>query len=412
MEPLNSGDTERRGPTPRQIILLAVTLVTTTIAGAEWMYGKSLFFGDDLLSFREVLAGLYFALPFLGILTVHEFGHFLTAQYHGIRVTWPYYIPLWLGFLPAPSIGTMGAFIRITGPIRSRMQFFDIGIAGPLAGFVVAIAVIFYGFTHLPPPEHIYSIHPEYEAFGLDYPEHVYDGNELNIALGSNLVFEFFERVVADPERVPNKYEMYHYPWLLAGYLALFFTALNLIPVGQLDGGHILYGLIGLRLSRIVSRALFLVMVLISGVGIVPFGPLNGGFFLSVILYFGFLFITFHFFEPVLRKRVLIVIWVMIVQLFVSRYWPAAGEYGFYLFFALLIGRFLGVDHPRALIDEPLGTGRKILGWIALVVFLISFTPRPIYLEEGKKNREEAPGRFNQSVRALDVVTGRVIEIF
>ena len=411
MEQLTPGSLRKAGPGLRQVLLFVITLVTTTIAGAEWMSGKSLFFTEPRLSFGEVISGLYFALPFLGILTVHEFGHFLTARYHGVHVSWPYYIPLWLGFLPAPSIGTMGAFIRITGPIRSRLQFFDIGISGPLAGFVVALTVLFYGFTHLPPPEHIYSIHPEYEEFGLDYENHVYEENELNIVLGSNLVFLFFEKVIADPAKVPNKYEMYHYPWLFAGYLALFFTALNLIPIGQLDGGHILYGLLGLRLSRTVSRMLFMIMVIVSGVGVIPLAPLDFGFVISLTLYCLFLLLVFHSFEANFRRRFLLVIWVIIIQLFISRYWPAAGEYGFYLFFALLIGRFLGVDHPRALMDEPLNSARKVLGWIALLVFVISFTPRPIYLEEGKKNRDESPGVIEQTASSSIVVAGRMIEV-
>src|SRR5690606_12811327 len=124
---------------------------------------------DETLNLHEILKGLYFSGPFLGILTVHEFGHYIAAQLHRVKVTLPYYIPLWFGFIAMPSIGTGGACIRIKEFVTSRNKYFDIGIAGPLAGFVVALGVLFYGFTHLPPPEHIFTIHPEYEQFGENY---------------------------------------------------------------------------------------------------------------------------------------------------------------------------------------------------------------------------------------------------
>ncbi len=395
-----------------QAILLIITIITTTLAGAEWMFAKSLFFGESTLSSAEVLAGLYFSIPFLGILSVHEFGHYLTARFYRISVTLPYYIPFWLGFIGMPSIGTMGAFIKIKGGIRSRKQYFDVGLAGPLAGFVVALAVIFYGFTHLPPPEYIFEIHPEYQEYGLDYADHVYQNQEFIYALGDNLVFLFFEHFVADPSRVPNQYEMYHYPWLFAGYLALFFTALNLLPVGQLDGGHVLYGLLGTKKSRLVSRIIFLVMVLVSGIGLVPFGELNFGFFISFLIYGWFLMLTFYHFERDLRKRLLLVIWIMIVQMFAQKYFPVAGDYGFYLFFSFLIGRFLGVDHPKAMIDQKLSLARKISGWITLAVFIISFTPKPLYIKENKNAREsEMPGQ-EVSLHRSAGIAGRVIEIF
>ena len=126
-----------------QLAMFIATVITTTIAGAEWMYGKFLFAGEQLLTSSEVLSGMYYSVPFLTILTVHEFGHYLTAKYHNVKVTLPFYIPLWLGFIPIPfTIGTAGAFIRIKEMIHSRKQYFDIGIAGPLAGFVVAVLVL------------------------------------------------------------------------------------------------------------------------------------------------------------------------------------------------------------------------------------------------------------------------------
>jgi Zn-dependent protease len=391
------------------LALLVVTFVTTTIVGGEWMYGKSLLYGDNTLSWAEVLSGMYFSMPFLLILTVHEMGHYVAARLYKIAVTLPYYIPFWLGPFALPSIGTMGAFIRIKGKIFSRKEFFDIGVAGPLAGFVLAIGVIYYGFTHLPEPEYIFEIHPEYRQYGLDYEQHVYDDLPVVFMLGDNLVFQFFEHFVADPERVPNKYEMYHYPWLFAGYLALFFTALNLIPIGQLDGGHVLYGLLGVRRSRIVSRILFLIMVTVSGVGLIPFGTFDFGFFAGILLYGWFLSLTLLSFERDLKKRLLWVIWIVIVQLILGRYAPVVGDYSLYLFFSFLIGRFLGVDHPVAIDNRPLSTGRRILGWITLAVFVVSFTPRPLYVRENPGVPMEQPGNEAPFTKS-EIVTRRVVE--
>jgi membrane-associated protease RseP (regulator of RpoE activity) len=394
-----------------QLLLFIITIITTTLAGAEWIYSKSLFYGEDVLTKAEILAGLYFSIPFLTILTVHEFGHYLMAKYHKVKVSLPYFIPMWLGFIPfIPSLGTMGAFIRLFGN-KSRKEFFDIGIAGPLAGFVVALMVLTYGFTHLPEPEYIFEIHPEYEEYGLNYEEY-YETLPGTMAIGDNLLFLFFKNYVADPDRVPNKYELYHYPWIFAGYLALFFTALNLIPIGQLDGGHVIYGLFGYKKSRIISRVLFFVMVTLSGIGLVPMGQINSGFIINSIFYLLFLFLAFYHFERDIKKRALLVIWVMIIQLFATEYLPQSGDYGIYLLFAFIFGRFLGIDHPKATIDEPLDLKRKILGWIALVIFVISFTPRPLYLDINEKARIEKPGPEQKDSDPSKIITWRMIEVF
>ena len=396
-----------------QLILFIVTVISTTFAGAEWIFGRYIFYGDDLLSSSEILAGLYFSVPFLGILTAHEFGHYYTAKYYKVKVTLPYFIPLWLGFIEIPfTIGTMGAFIRIKSLIQTRKEYFDIGIAGPLAGFVIALFVLTYGFTNLPDADYIFEIHPEYKEYGMNYEEYVYEQNEVNFVVGDNLLFLFFEKFVADPEKVPNNYEMYHYPWLFAGYLALFFTALNLIPIGQLDGGHVTYGLFGYKNSRILSRVLFLIMITISGIGILPAGPINTDFVISGAFYILFLYLAFHHFEKDLKKRLLLITWIMIIQIFASHFLPEIPYYGISMMFAFLIGRFLGIDHPKAVVDTPLDLKRKILGWIALAVFVISFTPRPLYLEFNEKARMDKPGLEEKDRNPSKVITWRMIEIF
>ncbi len=395
-----------------QLILFIVTLIATTISGAEWMFGKSVMYGESLLSSSELFAGLYFSIPFLGILTVHEFGHYFTAKYYNVKVSLPYYIPMWFGFIPMPSIGSMGAFIRIKSLIKTRKEYFDIGIAGPLAGFVVALFVLTYGFANLPDADYIFEIHPEYSEYGMEYEDFVYDNNEMNFVVGDNLLFLFFKEYVADPDKVPNNYEMYHYPWLFAGYLALFFTAMNLIPIGQLDGGHVIYGLFGYKNSRLVSRGLFLIMVTISGIGLLPSGSINMDFILNGAFYLLFLFLAFHHFEKNIKKRLLLVIWVMIIQIFALQFFPEATDYGIWMMFSFLIGRFLGVDHPKAIVDKPLNLKRKVIGWIALVVFVISFTPRPLYIEFNEKARIDKPGLEEKDHDPSKIIARRMIKVF
>jgi Zn-dependent protease len=405
-----------------QAILFLITLITTTLAGAEWQFNKYLFWGDHTLSYDEILKGFYFSGPFLGILTVHEFGHYITAQVHRVKVSLPYYIPLWFGFVPMPSIGTMGAFIRIKEFITSRTKYFDIGIAGPLAGFVVAVGVLFYGFTHLPPPEHIFTIHPEFEEFGEHYDEVVYtyeyqrnqdslqwvayqkldsishvQNNEpdaweptpfqaqpqyVAFTVGKNLLFELFRRYIApEPDRIPNYHEVIHYPWLFAGYLALFFTALNLLPIGQLDGGHILYGLIGSKWHAVVSRSLFIILVLYAGMGLItPYDEPDSLLF-NAPLYIGFLYILFSRMYRSITTNLLVAVAVFTTQFALAWVQPGWAGDPFWMVYALLLGRFLGLYHPPALYDTPLGVGRQLLGWLTLIVFILCFSPAPFSVQ-------------------------------
>ena len=372
-----------------QLVLFVVTLITTTIAGAEWMTGKSLFYSEIKINIADFFNGLQFSLPFLGILTVHEFGHYFTAQYHKVKVTLPYYIPLWLGFIAAPSIGTMGAVIRIKEHIDSRKKYFDIGVAGPLAGFVVAFFVLFYGFTHLPSIEYIFNIHPEYRQWGHDYPLYAYNNpNMLGITLGPNLLFWFFENVVvSDPSLIPHPNEMLHYPYLLAGYLALFFTAFNLLPIGQLDGGHILFALIGEKNHAKVSATLFLIFLYYTGLGVV--NPFHLSEYLHVeLLYFGFLYLCFRKFTPDKKNQLMYAAIIFTAQFVTVFVFPHTEGNAGWLLIALLLGRFMGIYHPPVLHDQPLDLKRKILGWISLAVFVLCFSPQPFIINDGYSNDE------------------------
>ncbi len=362
-----------------QFFLFLTTFVTTTLAGADWTYGKSIFMPE--YSWSDFVSGLEFSIPFLLFLTVHEFGHYFMAAYHKVKTTLPYYIP----FLPLlPSIGTMGAVIRIQSRMYSKKQNFDVGLAGPLAGFGVALVILFYGFTHLPEPEYIYQFHPEYEKHGLNYAESVYQDlpdENFNVSFGENLLFVFFKSFVADPSKVPNPHEIMHYPYLFAGFLSLVFTALNLLPVGQLDGGHIVYGLFGFKVHRVIASVAFLGLLLYSGLGVISpkddpsdlilWIPLSVIFLYTVLTALG------------LSKTDTIMYALILLAIFLILSWalPQAKGYPAWLVYVFVIGRFLGVQHPPAEIEEPLDEKRIILGWIALFIFIISFSPAPFIIK-------------------------------
>jgi membrane-associated protease RseP (regulator of RpoE activity) len=358
--------------------LFMVTLVTTTMAGAEWTHGKSVFMPG--YSLADFASGLPYSLSFLLILTAHEFGHYFTALYYRVKTTLPFYIPL----PPLPFFfGTLGALIRIKSPIPSRQQNFDIGIAGPLAGFVVAVAILFYGFATLPPPEYIFQFHPEYEQFGLDYASHVYNPEFLkpgtaDIILGKNLIYTFFEKLTGDPVRVPNAHEIIHYPLLFAGYLSLIFTCLNLIPIGQLDGGHVLYGLIGYTWHKRVASVLYMLFVIYTGLGYVSPGEPTDDLLWKIPVGIGFLYLCFTGYKLQAKDTLVLALSVFVSLFLLALFFPALKGSMSWWPFVLLLGRFVGVAHPPSLIEEPLTLGRKILGWLALIIFILCFTPDPL----------------------------------
>ncbi|MFT6868040.1 MAG: membrane-associated protease RseP (regulator of RpoE activity) [Cyclobacteriaceae bacterium] len=412
-----------------QLGLFIVTIITTTLAGTEWMYSKYMFFVDEehMMSWQDFLDGFQFSIPFLLILTCHEFGHYFTARFHRIKVTLPYYIPLWLGFIVSPSFGTMGAFIKIKDKIRSRMHYFDVGVSGPLAGFVVALFVIGYGYSHLPEPDYIFKIHSEYEAYGLEYADHVYshDFSRLqdslryldyraedstifiqdkkggiwsypdfeasssypNMYFSKPLLFLIVEKYfVDDISKIPNKEEIMHNPYLLAGLLALFFTALNLLPIGQLDGGHVVFGIFGEKNSRKISAILFTIFVFYAGLGVIDIGMMEStsitgalNFLLIIIAYTYFLYLCgFSMFETKKDR------WTFAAAMMASQFviHTAFGFNGYegWLLFSLILGRFVGIYHPPVLDNRPMSMERKIVGGIALVIFILSFSPQPFVM--------------------------------
>jgi len=217
------------------LLLFLATLATTLGAGAVLA-------GSELLADpAALLEGVPFALPLLVILGSHEASHYLMSRRHGVRATLPV-------FIPAPTIaGTFGAVIRITSPIPDRRALLEIGIAGPLGGFLAALPVAVAGL-------------------GLSRVVPAGAGAPPLFELGDCLAFRALERLVLGP--LPDGASVLLHPMAFAAWIGLFVTAINLLPVGQLDGGHVLYAALGRR-QPAISRA---VLMLLAGLGFLWWG--------------------------------------------------------------------------------------------------------------------------------------------
>jgi membrane-associated protease RseP (regulator of RpoE activity) len=397
-----------------QLFLFIATFITTTLAGAYWTGFH------DLSGWDFFWSGLDYSIPFLSILTVHEFGHYFLAKKYKVDVTLPYYIPFWLPFVE--TIGTFGAFIKMKSKLDSKKAIFDIGIAGPLAGFSLALVIMVYGLLTLPNYDYIYRIHPEYKAYGKGYAQHVYNyahvraqdsllheakmledsmaavdkatwkrkafepqGAYVEVSLGNNILFWVLSSVlVSDQSLVPNSFELFHYPLLFAAYLALFFTALNLLPVGQLDGGHVIYGLFGSAKHRVISISFYAIFVLLAGVGMFKDNLLGINFFqtdlLNMVLFAGaYLYFLYSLFSRAFEENkttaLFIATAIFATQFLIEYFYPAWNGFNGWMVFAYMVGRHFGLLHPPATNEEPLSWKRKALGWLALVIFVLCFTP-------------------------------------
>lgn len=283
------------------VLLFVITVFTTFFFGL----GHSLsFIYSDLLS--EDLEGLLniniftdpqvislsivYVVVLLGILLGHEFGHYLTCRYYRIKATLPY-------FIPAPTlIGTLGAFIKIKSPITRKQQLFDIGIAGPLTGFILSLPALYYGLRL---SKVIYAL-PEGES--------ILFGEPLLLKILGSMIFK----------DVASGYDILIHPVAFAGWVGILVTSFNLFPVGQLDGGHVAYALLGPKSRKLAG--VFLVVFIIMG----------------IIFWIGWF------------------IWALIIFV-------------------------LGLKHPRIVDEEtPLSPRRKLMGVVALIIFILSFIPDPI----------------------------------
>jgi membrane-associated protease RseP (regulator of RpoE activity) len=290
----------------RRVLLLAValfllTLLSTLAAGAEFQLafleerapfseGFS-FYADLWLEPRMLLLGVPFSLTLMGILLAHELGHYFACRYYGIAASYPY-------FIPAPTIiGTMGAFIRIRSPIVNRKALFDVGLAGPIVGFLFAVPALYFGLaaSKLVGPGQIQPV----------------------ILFGQPLLVRGMTELLHPELQVRSAAILLH-PVARAAWVGLFATALNLIPIGQLDGGHVLYALASEK-----HRRVSLTFVLVLGL-------------LGLLYWEGWLF------------------WAGLLLL-------------------------LGFRHP-ALLDrwEPIDTKRRAWAVVAVIVFVLCFMQTPL----------------------------------
>ena len=231
-------------------VLLLATIFTTLVVGARMQYNfqhnlPAFSLNDDDLPFfpmrwtfaqpSRLLLGVPFAATLMLILLAHELGHYLYCEHYGVQATLPF-------FIPAPTlIGTLGAFIRIRSPIRSRTALFDIGIAGPIAGFVVATIVLIFAVP-LSKTMPLSAAHSDIE---LGYP----------------LIFRLLWHAFGGMKGQPGGLEtLYFHPTAIAAWVGMFATALNLLPGGQLDGGHIVFS-IAPRAHKIISRLTILALI-------------------------------------------------------------------------------------------------------------------------------------------------------
>ena len=278
-------------------LLFALTLLTTTVVGAAMQsdFDRNLPFDfDNSFSLYQslwrhpgvLLQGLPFSLTLLAILLAHEFGHYLAAMYHRVDASLPY-------FMPSPLMGTFGAFIRVRSPIFFKRVLFDIGIAGPLAGFIFLLPALSVGL-----------------AFSKVIPGIVHQGS---MSFGTPLLQWLLESAIFPGARPAD---IYLHPVARAAWMGMFATALNLLPIGQLDGGHIVYSFFP-RYHKTISRGL------------------------SVLL------------------------------LPLAIFWPG------WLIWGLLL-LWLGRRHPVIDDPSPLGRGRLKLGWIALLIFILCFMFEPL----------------------------------
>lgn len=368
----------------KHLALFIATFACVTFVGIFWV-GQSANSPSYFGMWRD---GALFASLLLAFLATHEFGHYFAAVYHNVRVTLPYFIPIPLG------IGTMGAVIKIEEQIQETKKLFDIGIAGPIAGFVVSLIVLLYGFTTLPDPsfienfaghEEVISYVQETGMFPETPPEIENAPEGTTIMLGNTLLYSLLAGFF---DNVPPMYEMYHYPFLFAGWLGLFFTALNLTPVGQLDGGHILYSLIGFKKHRTVARICFGFIATLGGIEAIPFLFLNingwypGYGFLSVLLWA--LVLLFLFRKAFFRDHVWIApMWAMslaasVGYLYFTNGFAQSGSL-IWVFWSFFLVYFVKMEHPPVMFERPLTPWRKRLGWISMAVFVLCISPTPIY---------------------------------
>jgi len=305
------------------VLLFIVTYFTTTVAGEFWR-GV-----DDPFDLANLVYGLPYATFVILFISSHEFGHFIAARIHKVEATLPFYIP----YPPTGTIGfgTLGALIKTRSRVPSNKVMFDIGVAGPIAGFIICLLLLAIGFATLPGIEYLQRIHPGYP----DVPHG--PGGEL--IFGKTLLWTAMEKIFANQGYIPPMSEVYHYPWLCAGWFGLFVTALNLLPVGQLDGGHLTYTLFGRSIHRTLGQitAVFLFALSLPDV-------LIGYFQLDL---------------P----------WLHAIAIPGGQMW---------FLWALITTLVIRFKHPPTEDESPLDPRRKLIAYLTIGMLIVSFTPTPL----------------------------------
>lgn len=296
------------------VALFLFTMLTTTTAGA-YMNGEEVSIFHPFLAAMALRSGLSFSLPLMAVLLAHEMGHYLTARYHGVPTSLPY-------FIPAPPslfiLGTFGAFIRMKAMPRTRRVMFDIGAAGPWAGVLLAIPAVIVGLW-------LSDVTPlDKSAGGLE--------------LGNSLLFLALSRLVLGVN--PSMVNVNLHPIAFAGWIGLLVTSLNLLPVGQLDGGHVVYALFPRR-HRTISTL----------------------FIVSCVL-------------------------MLVVPLALGR----SPWWGWGFWAVILIA--LGLGHPSTVDrDTPLNPRRALAAWLTVALFIVTFSPVPLSIGQPEpatpQNRDE-----------------------
>lgn len=317
------------GPTTREWIrhsaLFLLTFITATFAGIVFaategnvLEPKTNGFLDYLVYvpeyYRRLVAdflwqaiaspdllksGLAFSTALLTILTAHEMGHYLACRYYGVKATLPFFIPS----PPLLGAGTFGAFIKMKSPIPSRRALFDIGLAGPLAGFLALLPIALIGLLTL-------QVAPHQTGAGI-------------VVFSDPLLFQMIGKLagVKLVDAQPNGF-------YLAAWFGLLVTSLNLMPVGQLDGGHGTFAVFGQSAHKIIGRIVFVAVAVTSVLGFIWHGSPSG------------------------------------------------------FLYTVLLAVMLRVRHPVPEKMEPLDRGRSIIALVTLIVFVVSFVPFPITITQ------------------------------
>jgi membrane-associated protease RseP (regulator of RpoE activity) len=273
--------------TPLHVLLFILTFITTLLAGA--MLNGVIPWENP----EKIYLGLPFSLTLLLILLTHELSHYFMSRRHNVSVTLPY-------FIPAPSlIGTFGAIIKMKPPIYDRRALIDIGASGPIGGFVVAVIAVVVGLK-------LSDVVPVHEIQQM----------EGRLSLGGSILFNFLTGLILDID--PEKADVILHPVAFAGWIGLLVTSLNLLPIGQLDGGHISYALFVEKHEKIAILTIPALLLL------------------GIIFWEGWL------------------IWALLMTVIGYRHPP--------------------VVYPMIELDER----RRRIGWFALFIFVITFTPMPV----------------------------------